>query len=321
MRYHEPVLVAEVVARIRVRPGGVLCDGTLGSAGHALALLPQLEGRGTFVGLDRDPAMLERARERLKDFEAGGVRMVLEAARYERLPEILRREGIAGVDGVLLDLGINSLHVSEEFGHRGFSFVHEGALDGRFDASEPGTMSIERLVNESSEAALAGWLFELADERHARSIARAIVRERALEPIRSTRRLAEIVWGCYPPRDRHQGIHPATRTWQALRMVANDELGCVERGVRACVESLSPGGACVVLSYHSGEDRMVKRLFDEYGSPRPDPSNPYSATTLEGVDWRVESRGALKPSEAEVAANPRARSARLRAIVRVGGGS
>jgi 16S rRNA (cytosine1402-N4)-methyltransferase len=318
VRYHEPVFVAEVLERLRPQPGQILCDGTLGSAGHAAVVVPALGGRGTFVGLDRDPEMLGRARERVAGMEGtAGVRLILEAAKYEELPVILRREGLVGVNGVLLDLGINSLHVAPEAAGRGFSFANEGPLDGRFNPGEPGTESVETLVNTASEADLARWMWEYADERLARPIARRIVRERAAAPIRTTSRLAEIVSACYPPKLRHGGIHPATRAFQALRIAANDELGCVERGVRACVESLLPGGTCVVLSYHSGEDRITKRIFDEYGSPRPDPSNPYEATTTRGLKYRVEKRGAAKPSAAEVEANPRARSARLRAITRL----
>ncbi|MDK2970791.1 MAG: rRNA (cytosine1402-N4)-methyltransferase [Candidatus Sumerlaeota bacterium] len=318
VQYHEPVFVAEVMKRLRPQPGAIFCDGTIGSAGHGSLIVSALGGRGTFIGLDRDPAMLERARTRLEGMqEANGVRLILEAAKYEELPAILKREGLTGVNGILLDLGINSLHVAHDAAERGFSFSHDGPLDGRFNPNEPGTQSVESLVNNAAEADIARWLFEYADERFARAIARRIVRERAVQPIRTTRQLAEIVALCYPPKLRHGSLHPATRTFQTFRIVANDELGCVERGIRACIESLLPGGTCVVLSYHSGEDRITKRLFDEYGSPRPDPSNLYSATTTKGLEYRVEKRGALKPSDAEIASNPRARSARLRAITRL----
>lgn len=318
MRYHDPVMLAEVVGRLRPSPGRVMCDGTIGTAGHAIHLLEGLRGDGTLIGLDRDPAMVRLARERLlKSEPIQGVRVVLQAARYDQLPEVLEREGIAGVDGVLLDLGLNSLQV--DTAERGFSFSKEGPLDARFNPDEPGTVSMEHLVNSASEEQLASWLRDHADERFARQIARRIVQERKRHRLTTTRQLAEIVSACYPPAMRHAAIHPATRTFQALRIVVNRELELVEQGIRACAESLNPGGTMCVISYHSGEDRTAKRIFDELGSPRPTPQDLYAATTTEGLRFRVESRGSAKPTDAEVARNPRARSARLRTLRRLGG--
>lgn len=317
MNYHEPVLVEQVIDRLKIAPGLVLCDGTVGSAGHALAFLKALRGEGVFLGLDRDPEMADRARKRLETApERGQTKVIVETARYEQLPEVLEREGLAGADGVLLDLGLNSLQIEQA--DRGFSFQKEGPLDGRFNPQEPGTRSIAELVNEASESDLASWLREYGDERYARRIAARIVRDRARHPFRTTTQLAETVRACYPPNERYGRINAGTRTFQALRIVANNELEEVEQGVRACIESLAPGGTLCVISYHSGEDKIVKRLFDEVGTPRPDPSNPYSATTKEGLDYRVEKRGAEKAGEQEIARNPRARSARLRILRRRG---
>jgi 16S rRNA (cytosine1402-N4)-methyltransferase len=278
--------------------------------------LRHLAGRGTFIGLDRDPEMLGLARERI---DAGGAwtgtRIVLAAARYEDLPVVLERHGLPGVDGMILDLGVNSLHL--DMAERGFSFSQDGPLDGRFDRSDASTPTVAQVVNTASEEELTGWLFDLSDERHARRIARRIVEARARAPFETTRQLAEVVEAAYPAKERVGRIHPATRTFQALRIMANDELGSVERGIRASMECLNPGGVLCVLSYHSKEDRIAKRLFDEAGSPRPDPGNLYAATTREGLQYEVESRGALKPTEAEIARNARARSARLRTLRRL----
>jgi len=313
--HHEPVMVEEIVGRL---PEGdcVLCDGTLGTAGHGIAVLRRLAGRGCFIGLDRDPEMLGRARERIDSVGGwGGTRLILAAARYEDLPAVLAGHGLPGVDGMILDLGVNSLHL--DLADRGFSFTHDGPLDGRFNREESSTATIAELVNTAPEADLARWIRDLSDERHAGRIARRIVQARTRVPFETTAQLAEVVVAAYPAKERFGRLHPATRTFQALRIVANDELGGVERGIRASMECLRPGGVLCVLSYHSKEDRIAKRLFDEAGSPRPDPGNLYEATTRAGLDFEVESRGALKPSDDEISRNPRARSARLRVLRRL----
>lgn len=311
-------MVAEVLARMpapQLATGAIIADGTLGTGGHSLVFRQAMGGRGTLIGIERDPQMLAKARVRLGADDQDGVRLVLVEGRYEELPAIVEREGLDGVDGVLLDLGVNSLQLDEE--ERGFAFKHDTALDGRFNPAEPGTRSMGDLVNTATEGELIGWLRAGADEPHAKSIARAIVGARARAAIRTTGELAELVRHAYPPAHRFGRVHPATRTFQALRLVANDELGCVERGVRACASALRPGGVLCVLSYHSGEDRIVKTVFDELGSPRPDPTNPYAATSSVGLAFAVESRGAVKPADEETARNPRARSARLRTLTRL----
>ncbi|MBI5155148.1 16S rRNA (cytosine(1402)-N(4))-methyltransferase RsmH [Candidatus Poribacteria bacterium] len=316
MDFHEPVLLSEVLQRLGPAPDKVICDGTLGSAGHGVELVRALRGKGVFVGLDRDPAMLDKARERLQsEVEGKGVRLILRACRYEMLPEVLQSEGLSGVDGMLLDLGFNSLQIEDA--ERGFGFLKDGPLDGRYDPSEAGTRTMADLVNNAGESELCGWFREFGGEHRAKAIARRIVQERTSAPITRTAQLAELISSCFPPKERHGRIHPATRCFQSLRIVVNDELGCVERGIRRCLEVLNPGAVLVTIGYHSGEDRVAKQVFDEFGSPRPDPDNVYSATTTRGLRFRVESRGALKPSEAEIERNPRARSARLRSIRRL----
>lgn len=322
LAFHEPVMVEEVLESLSIQPGNTCFDGTLGTGGHSLHIAEQLDKEGTLVAVDRDAAMLAIARERLST--AMGTRqnppaLILEHATYAEAPAVLQRHGIQGVDALLLDVGINSLHVDQA--DRGFSFSKEGPLDGRFNPNDPTCRSVAQLVNESEEAQLANWIYELSDERLARKIARAIVTTRESKPFETTTELAALVWNCYPANKRYDNIHPATRTFQALRIVANNELEEMRRGLRACLQVLNPGGRMTVLSFQSLEDRMVKELFDELGSPKPDPGNPYSATTRAGLKYEVKSRGARKPSETEIARNPRSRSTRLRTIQRLGGNS
>ena len=318
MQFHEPVLVQEVLEELRVAPGDVAADGTLVSAGHGLALTEALRGRGVFIGLDRDPAMLERGRQRLEAVIGDGeLRLIAEARPYEDLPRVLIENAIAGADAVLLDLGINSLQIADAA--RGFSFQADGPLDGRFNPADPDAHPISDLVNNLEEEDLAQLIREFGEDRHARRIARVIVDRRSAKPFETTRELSDAVRAAYPAKERDGRLNAATRTFQALRIAANDELGGVERGVRACMDALAPGGRLSVISYHSGEDRLVKRLFDEAGAPRPTPDDPYTATSTEGLDFDLPRRGARKASAAEIEENPRARSARLRTIRRRGG--
>ncbi|MEO8377344.1 MAG: 16S rRNA (cytosine(1402)-N(4))-methyltransferase RsmH, partial [Candidatus Sumerlaeota bacterium] len=255
-------------------------------------------------------------RNRLREtFPTGGPRMSFHARPYEALREILDDEGLDGVDAVLTDLGVNSLHL--DIAERGFSFAQDGPLDSRFNAKE-GTRSMADLVNNASERDLAGWLHTFGDERLSRQIARRIVHERRTKPFTTTTELASLVSSVYSPAARHGRIHPATRTFQALRIATNDELGAVDRGVRVCAECLLPAGRFACITFHSGEDRIVKNIFRELTEPRPDPENPYSATTSEGIAFRSLTRRSVASSPEESEMNPRARSAKMRCIERKG---
>ena len=316
MRYHEPVMVREILKVLDLRAGSTVADGTLGTAGHAMEIARIIGPKGRLIGLDRDPRMLDLGRNRLREaFPTGGPTMSFHARPYEALREILDAEGLAGVDAVLLDLGVNSLHLDDA--ERGFSFMQDGPLDGRFNENE-GTKSMADIVNNSSERELSALLLA-NDERLGRPIAREIVHRRRAKPFTRTAELAQLVWSVYPPAGRHGRIHPATRTFQALRIAANDELGAVDRGVRVCAQALLPGGRFACVSFHSGEDRIVKSIFRELTQPRPDPNNLYSATTSEGIEFEAVTRGAVASSDEEAEANPRARSAKLRCIARKGG--
>lgn len=313
MQYHEPVMMQEVLELLDPSPGDVYYDGTAGSCGHAARIAPMLGSEGVLIAGDRDPAMLKIGRERLLALAGTDwPRMYFAVSPYERVEEIVQQVGVQPAK-ILLDLGFNSLQLEDA--SRGFSFSKDGPLDGRYNPEEGGP-SVADLVNSADVNQLAGWIRELSEERYSRPIARAIVEARRKAPITTTGALERIIWEAYPAAERHARLHPATRTFQALRLVANGELEAVERGVAACLQALRPGGTMVCISFHSGEDRIVKQLFRANSSPRPDPGNIYSATTMVGVEFVQEMKGALECSEEEAARNPRARSAKVRAIRR-----
>ncbi len=286
---HVSVLVAETLELLAVRPGGLWVDGTVGLGGHAAAILRASAPDGRLLGLDRDGETLERARAALHDF-AGRVR--LEQADFRELPQRLAGEA---PDGVLLDLGISSAQLDDP--ERGFSFQAEGPLDMRMDRSGPGTAA--DLVNRLRENELADLIYAYGEETASRRIARAIVRARAEEPIRTTTRLAEVVRRA-APRSRRPGLHPATRTFQALRIGTNRELEGLEGAIEGAALTLAPQGRMAVIAFHSLEDRAVKHSF----------------RALCNRGFRALTRKPLRPGAEETRRNPRSRSARLRAIVR-----
>ena len=282
---HLPVMEREVIRLLSSPEVEVLLDATVGAGGHARALLDSAGPRARLVGLDRDAELLETARERLAGY---GDRVRLLHRSFAELEAALDEAGETEVDGALFDLGANSMHFDRA--ERGFSFLSPGPLDMRFDRSAGPTA--EDLVNGLPEGELAQLIHDLGDEGRARKIARAIVTER---PIRDTVRLAEVVRGAV---GGHGRTHPATRTFQALRIAVNRELDHVEQGIPAAVRRLRAGGRLVVISFHSGEDRVVKGLLRaEQQSGRARALFPKP----------------LRPEADEVRKNPRARSARLRA--------
>jgi 16S rRNA (cytosine1402-N4)-methyltransferase len=308
---HVPVLLGRVLAllgpALEGRPG-VVVDATLGLGGHAEALLaahPAL----TLVGLDRDPEALRLAARRLAPYAD---RLRLERCTYSALPEVLDELGLSAVDGVLFDLGVSSLQLDEA--RRGFAYAQDAPLDMRMDPSTGPTAA--EVVNGYPVAELARVLRDYGEERFAGRIAAAIVREREREPFTSTGRLADLVRASIPAATRRTGGHPAKRTFQALRIEVNGELEALRVALPAAIDALRRGGRIAVLSYHSLEDRLVKRVFAagaRTGTPEGLPVElPEAAPVL-----RLLTRGAQTPASDEVAANPRAASARLRAAERV----
>jgi 16S rRNA (cytosine1402-N4)-methyltransferase len=307
---HVPVLADRVLALLAPAvggPGAVAVDATLGLGGHSLALLaahPQLR----LIGVDRDPEALRLAGSRLAAYRD---RVSLHRAVYDEIPAVLAAAGVSRVDGVLFDLGVSSLQLDEA--RRGFAYAHDAPLDMRM--SSAGSTAAD-VVNGYSVDDLTRVLRDYGEERFARRIAQRIVRERADAPIESSARLVELVRASIPAAARRTGGNPAKRTFQALRIEVNRELEALELAMPAAIDAVRVGGRVVVLSYHSLEDRIVKRAFAERardtsppGLPVPLPS---AAPTL-----RVLTRGAEPATDAEIAANPRAASARLRAAERV----
>lgn len=299
---HVPVMVDEVIEGLAVRPGGQYVDGTLGLGGHAAAILEASQPGGRLLGIDRDPNALERAAERLAPF---GEAVVLVRGSYADVASICAEHDFAPVDGMLLDLGLSSLQL-EQTG-RGFSFQRDEPLDMRMDPDEES--GAFELVNETEEEELAGIIWQYGEERRSRRIARAIVGQR---PIRTTGELAGVIEQAVGrSRGRHNTIHPATLTFQALRIAVNQELLHLD-AVLASAHGLleATGGRLVVISFHSLEDRRVKEYIRDRSSARP--RERWGAEPTETPQWRRVTRRVLKASDAEVAQNPRARSARMR---------
>jgi 16S rRNA (cytosine1402-N4)-methyltransferase len=302
---HVPVMVGVVVEWLRPRPGARLVDGTVGLGGHAAALLDAAPG-STLLGLDRDPQALARAGARLA---AAGSRVTLRQASYADLRAQLAEQGWHdGADAVLLDLGVSSLQLDDAA--RGFSFRTAGPLDMRMG---PGAArDAAEVVNRWPEADLARVIADLGEEPRARRVAHAIVRAR---PLGTTRELAAVVERALG-RGR-PGLHPATRTFQAIRLAVNDELAALERFLADGWETLRPGGRLAILAYHSLEDRRVKAAFRRWAADCLCPPGVLRCACGWRARVRLLTRRPLRPSAAEVAANPRARSARLRVVERL----
>lgn len=322
--HHQPVLLAEVLEALRPRPGGHYADGTLGGAGHAAAILEASSPTGWLWGCDRDPDALTAARARLAPY-AG--RYEIRQLNYADLDTWLPP---ATCDGILLDLGVSSPQLDRP--DRGFSFRHDGPLDMRMDPRQ--TLTAADLVNHTSPDALARLLWELGGERHSRRLARAIVHHRQRTPFTTTRQLAGLIEKILPRQGR---THPATQTFQALRLAVNDELPSLQRGLDAALKLLKPGGRLALITFHSLEHRLVKNFgrartqdytspggmdVPQWRSPRPPcgvlathlPRAGETATPQGKPQLRWLQRKAIKPGPAELAANPRARSAQLRVL-------
>jgi len=309
---HRPVLLEETLAALGCRPGGFWVDGTIGMGGHAQAILRATSPGGRLLGCDRDSEALQRARGRLASF---GERAVLRHADHRNLPGILDEIGIETVDGILLDLGVSSFQLDDP--GRGFSFQKDGPLDMRMDRTQPVTAAT--LVGTLSERDIASILARFGEEPAARRIARAIVAERVKSPLDSTARLAGVVAGAAGSmRRRH--VHPATRSFQALRIAVNQELAGLDRLLEDLALRLCSGGRLAVISFHSLEDRIVKDTFRGLAHRCRCPRDLPVCGCGRPDRVRLVGRRPIRPSPAEVRDNPRSRSARLRAAERLPGG-
>jgi 16S rRNA (cytosine1402-N4)-methyltransferase len=315
---HRPVLYQEILDALQPAPGGTYVDGTLGAGGHAWGILNLSSPDGRLLGLDLDPQALELAQHRLAPY---GERAVLIRASYVRLAEQLAILGWPPVQGIVLDLGLSSMQLDTP--ERGFAFQSDAPLDMRFDPSAPQTAA--DLVNHLPEAELARILYEYGEEPQGRRVARAIIQAR---PVHTTQELAGIVLRATGGGRRgyqkggkresgHSQVHPATRTFQALRIAVNGELEAVERVLPIAVNALAPGGRLAVIAFHSLEDRIVKQFFRRESQDCICPPRQPVCTCGHKASLREINRRPLSPSPAEVQENPRSRSARLRVAERL----
>ncbi len=307
--FHEAVMAEEVVELFRPLQKGLVLDATFGGGGHSRRLLDALGSNVRVLAFDRDPDAIREA-EALRAETGIGERLQIVNRNYRGLEEVLIERSIDSIDGALFDLGVSGHQVEE--GTRGFSYRSAGPLDMRMGPDAPHTAA--ELVNDWPESDLARVLRSYGEERFAGRIARAIV---AARPVSDTAQLAEVVRAAIPAATRRTGGHPARRTFQALRIAVNDELGDLEEGLESALRRLRAGGRCVVISYHSLEDRIVKRRFAQGAGGCTCPPDFPVCVCEDTTELRLLVRKPLRPTEEEVVTNPRARSARLRAIEKV----
>lgn len=307
---HQPVLYDEIIHLLMPQKGGLYVDCTIGTGGHALGLLENSSPDGQLLGLDLDPQAIEHTRERLKAFET---RVHLFHSTYTHLEDQIKGIGWKKVDGILLDLGLSSQQLDHP--KRGFSFRFDSPLDMRFDPNNP--VSAVDIVNTLTETELANIIYRFGEERHSRKVAKAIVQAR---PVDTTRKLADIVANSLPHRSKNKKnrkngrTHPATRTFQAIRIAVNHELESIETVLPQAVESLKKGGRLAIISFHSLEDRIVKKHFKRESKDCICPPRLPVCTCQHKSVIRLITRRPIRPSEEEIADNPRSRSAKLRVV-------
>ncbi len=301
---HRPVLLDECIEGLRIRPGGLYLDGTLGRAGHSREIARRLD-TGRLVCIDRDQAALDAAQDRL----AGCLDKVeLIHGNFGDLAELLDGRGLGPFDGMLFDLGVSSPQLDDP--ERGFSYMHDAPLDMRMDRSEALTAAI--VVNEWPQEELKRILWQYGEERYAPQIAGAIARRRADKPIGTTLELVEVIRGAMPAQALREKQHPAKRSFQAIRIAVNDELAAVDRMLQAAVPRLSPGGRLAVISFHSLEDRIVKNALAAFARGCTCPPDFPVCVCGKTPQVRLVNRKPILSGEAELNENPRARSAKLR---------
>ena len=301
---HRPVLLDECIEALNIRPEGVYLDGTLGRAGHSEQIARRLK-TGRLICVDRDGAALQAARERLAPWMD---RVELVHSNFDRVDEILDRLSLPGADGMLFDLGVSSPQLDD--GSRGFSYMQDAPLDMRMDREE--SLTAGDIVNGWPREELERIIARYGEERYAARIAGAILRRREDRPIRTTLELVEIVKGAMPPKALREKQHPAKRTFQAIRIAVNDELGCVERMIQRAVPRLNRGGRLAVVTFHSLEDRIVKTGLAEFARGCTCPPDFPVCVCGRTPQIRLVSKKPVLPGERELEENPRARSAKLR---------
>ena len=301
---HKPVLLAECIEALHIRPEGIYVDGTLGRAGHSREIAQRLT-TGRLVCIDRDQSAIDAAQERLAPWMD---RVTLVHSNFDRVSEILAELDIPGVDGMLFDLGVSSPQLDDA--SRGFSYMHDAPLDMRMDATAP--LTAYDVVNTWSYEELRRILFEYGEERYAPQIAAAIERVRTDHPIETTLELVDIIRSAMPPSALREKQHPAKRSFQAIRIAVNDELGAVRQGMEAAIDHLNPGGRLVVITFHSLEDRIVKNVFQDAAKGCTCPPSFPVCVCGHKPKIKILTKKPIIATREEVEENPRSRSAKLR---------
>ena len=302
--HHVSVLLEECIEALNIKPDGIYVDGTLGGAGHSSRIAAELT-TGRLIGIDRDPVALEAAGERLKPFAD---RVTLVHSNFDEMDTVLKDLGISGVDGILMDLGVSSPQLDD--GARGFSYMADAPLDMRMNSED--TLDARQIVNGWSYEELKRILYDYGEERYAPRIAAAICKRREEAPIETTLELVDIIRGAMPAAALREKQHPAKRSFQAIRIAVNDELGSVERVMKRAVPCLNPGGRLAVITFHSLEDRIVKNAMAEAAKGCVCPREFPVCVCGRKPQVKIITRKPITSTEAELAVNPRARSAKLR---------
>lgn len=303
--HHVSVLLEECIEALKIRPGGVYVDGTLGGAGHSFEIAKRLQEGGRLIGIDQDEEAIMAARERLLPFLD---KVTLVKSNFAQTKEVLQQLGVEGIDGCLLDIGVSSHQLDE--GRRGFSYMQDAPLDMRMDMESP--LSAREVVNTYTEDTLCSVISRFGEERWAKRIAQFIVQERQKKPLETTFELVEVIKKAVPKGARRDGPHPAKRTFQAIRIEVNQELDVLQRAVMDLTDTLQTGGRLCIITFHSLEDRIVKNAFRQLENPCTCPPQfPVCMCGKKPVGKAV-TRKPILPSETELLENPRARSAKLR---------
>lgn len=304
---HTSVLFSETIRNLNINPGGIYVDGTLGGGGHASGICEKLNQKGIFIGIDRDRDAIRAAGERLKDYPCS---KIFVQNNYSDIKDVLKEQGIESIHGAVLDLGVSSFQLDNY--ERGFSYMQEAALDMRMNTED--SLTAEIIVNEYDEKELTNIIRRYGEERWASRISEFIVKERKKHRIHTTTELVAVIKAAIPASARREGPHPAKRTFQAIRIEVNDELGQLEKAVDEFIDVLGDGGRLCIITFHSLEDRIVKEAFNRRVNPCICPKEFPVCTCGKKADVKKVSGKPILPTPQELEMNPRARSAKLRVI-------
>ena len=304
---HTSVLFLETIRNLDINPEGIYVDGTLGGGGHASGICEKLNQKGLFIGIDRDGDAIRAASERLKDYPC---KKIFVQNNYANIKEVLMEQGVEGIDGAVLDLGVSSFQLDNY--ERGFSYMQEATLDMRMNAED--SLTAEIVVNKYDQKELTDIIRKYGEERWASRISEFIVKERKKHPIKTTTELVDIIKAAIPAAARREGPHPAKRTFQAIRIEVNEELTLLEKAVDEFVDVLNDEGRLCIITFHSLEDRIVKEAFNRRVNPCTCPKEFPVCTCGKKADVKKISGKPILPTPQELEMNPRARSAKLRVI-------